>query len=214
MKVTKVKNRGVLFTYRPDEWNLNIYVIKGKKYNFLIDTGLGSSYMDDIKKYLAYDQKEIIVINTHYHWDHVWGNSSFGNQVIISHTLCRQLMMEKWDEVFERNKQYCKGEVTMYLPTMTFEKELYFPEDRIRLFHSPGHTVDSISILDEEDRVLILSDNIGDDREEIIPSISDDKDVYINTLKVYEKLDFDTCISGHNQILPKSIIREILDLLS
>lgn len=42
MKIEKVKNRGVIFTYRKSPgWDLNLYLIMGKKYNYLIDTGLG-----------------------------------------------------------------------------------------------------------------------------------------------------------------------------
>lgn len=110
------------------------------------------------------------------------------------------MIKSKWEEMLEKNNQYCYGEVEMFLPNLGFEKELYFAEDKIKLFHTPGHTLDSISILDEEDGVLLLGDNIGDNMEDIIPSIYCDKDVYINTMKKYENMDFDTCISGHNTI--------------
>ncbi|SHJ93000.1 hypothetical protein SAMN02745163_02853 [Clostridium cavendishii DSM 21758] len=48
----------------------------------------------------------------------------------------------------------------MYLPDFVFENELYFSEDKIKLFHIPGHTIDLISVLDEEDNVLLVGDNI------------------------------------------------------
>lgn len=89
----------------------------------------------------------------------------------------------------------------MYLPNLIFQKELYFAEDKIKLFHTPGHTLDSISVLDEEEDVLLVGDNVGDSMEDIIPSIYCEKDIYINTMKKYEEMDFDTCISGHNTIL-------------
>ena len=39
----------------------------GKKYNHIIDTGLGSLSIDPIKDYIKNDNKKTIVINTHYH---------------------------------------------------------------------------------------------------------------------------------------------------
>ena len=213
MQITKVKNRGVLFTQSNPGWDLNVYLIMGRKYNYIIDTGLGSLSIDPIKEYIKNNNKKTIVINTHYHWDHIWGNNSLRDCIIISHKLCREMIQSNWEEMLEKNKQYCHGEVEIYLPNLVFEKELYFPEDRIKLFHTPGHTLDSISILDEEENVLFVGDNVGDNMEDIIPSIYCEKDVYINTMKKYEEMDFDTCISGHNTILKKEVIGKILNMM-
>lgn len=76
MKIRKIKDRGVLFTHSNPGWDLNVYLIMGRKCNYIIDTGLGSLSIDPIKDYIKNDNKKTIVINTHYHWDHVWGNGS------------------------------------------------------------------------------------------------------------------------------------------
>ncbi len=213
MQIRKIKNRGVLFTHSNPGWDLNVYLIMGKKYNYIIDTGLGSLSIDPVKEYIKGDNKKTIVINTHYHWDHVWGNASLRDCIIISHKLCRDMIESKWEDMMVKNNQYCYGEVGMYLPNLVFERELYFPEDKIKLFYTPGHTVDSISVLDEKENVLLVGDNVGDSMEDIIPSIYCERDVYINTMKKYEKIDFDICISGHNKILKKEVIRKILSMM-
>lgn len=213
MQIRNIKNRGVLFTDSNPGWDLNIYLIIGKKYNYIIDTGLGSFSIDQVKEYIKNDNKETIVINTHYHWDHVWGNGSLRDCIIVSHKLCREMIQSKWEEMIQKNNQYCYGEVEMYLPNLLFEEELYFAEDKIKLFHTPGHTLDSISVLDEEEAVLFLGDNVGDSMEDIIPSIACEKDVYVNTLKKYEQMNFDTCVSGHNTILTKEVIGRILRMM-
>lgn len=213
MKIQKIKNRGILFTHDDLDWDLNIYLIKGRKNNYVIDTGLGSLSIDHIKRYIEDDNRKTIVINTHYHWDHVWGNGSFKDCMIISHKLCRDMILSKWENMMNKNSNYCFGKVEMYLPNLVFQNELYFTEDKIRLFHTPGHTLDSISILDEEDKVLVLADNIGDNMNEIVPSIYCEKEVYIRTLEKYQNMDFDICISGHNKVLQKNVIGEILDIL-
>lgn len=213
MQIREVKNRGVLFTHSNPEWDSNIYLIIGRTYNYIIDTGLGSINIDQIKEYIKKDNKQTIVINTHYHWDHIWGNGSLRDCIIIAHKSCREMIQLKWDEMLQKKNQYCHGEVEMHLPNMLFDKELYFAEDKIRLIHTPGHTFDSISVLDEEDNVLFLGDNIGDTMEEIIPNIECEKEVYINTMKEYEQMNFDTCISGHNTILTKEVIGQILSMM-
>lgn len=211
MHTKKIKNRGILFTYEGfSTWDLNLYLIKGEKYNYIIDTGLGSLSVEPIKKYLENDSKPIIVINTHYHWDHVWGNGSFEDCLIVSHRLCREKIESEWEDMLENNKNYCYGEVKMALPNLVFEDELYFADDKIRLFYTPGHTIDSISIFDEKEKILIAADNIGDNMEELLPELCCEKEIYINSLKKYEKMDFDLCVSGHNKVLKKDVIDQIL----
>lgn len=210
MQIRKIKNRGILFTFSDTAWDFNIYFIKGRRYNYIIDTGLGSDSIKPVMEYVKETKKETIVINTHHHWDHIWGNSAFNGCLLISHKLCREQIIADWDNMLTKNHSYCRGEVKMHLPNLVFEDELYFAEDRIKLFHSPGHTPDSISIMDEEDAVLMLGDNIGDTMEDIIPSIYCERDIYMDTIKSYLKLDFDTCISGHNTVLAKDALETVL----
>jgi glyoxylase-like metal-dependent hydrolase (beta-lactamase superfamily II) len=212
MKIHKIKNRGTLFTSNSAGWDLNIYLIQGKNINFVIDTGLGAYSVAPIIEHMKDDNKPTVVINTHYHWDHVWGNGSFKGCIIVAHQLCREMMLSQWEQMMQRNGRYCQGEVLMQLPNLVFEKELYFAEDGIRIFHTPGHTADSISVLDEGDSVLMLADNIGDSMDEILPSINCERDLYRQTMERYETMDFDVCISGHNKPLGKEVIRRILDL--
>ncbi len=215
MIIKKIKNRGVLFTYTtPSWWVLNIHLIMGEKYNYIIDTGFGPLSIDPIKEYIEKNNsKPIIVINTHYHWDHIWGNNSLRDCIIISHKLCRDMITSTWEDNLHKNKQYCCGEVKMYLPNLVFEKELYFPKDKIRIIYTPGHTIDSISVIDEEDKVINVGDNVGDTLDDIVPSIGCEESIYINTLLKYKDMDFDTCITGHNIILGKEVIEEILNKL-
>lgn len=214
MNFQRIKSRTLLFTFNVAEWDLNIQLIQGKKYNYLIDTGLGSLSMVQVLEPIKDDPKPIVVINTHYHWDHVWGNHVFKNALIVSHKTCSDLIASNWDGMIEKNRKYIAGEAELCLPNLLFDHELYFPEDGIRLFHSPGHTVDSISVLDEHDKILNAADNIGDNMEEIIPQLFDTKDTYVKTLENYKTLDFDVLLSGHNRVLDKSILDSMLASLA
>jgi glyoxylase-like metal-dependent hydrolase (beta-lactamase superfamily II) len=97
----------------------------------------------------------------------------------------------------------------MCLPNLVFDDTLYFPDDKIRLFYTPGHTKDSISVLDEVEKIINVGDNIGDTVEEIVPCIETTKEVYENTLLRYMALDIESCVSGHNIVLGKEVFAAI-----
>lgn len=210
MEVIQVKNRSVVLRSNMAEWDLNLHVILGSRYNYVIDTGLGSLSVQPVKELLRNGPRPVVVVNTHYHWDHVWGNCAFPDSVIVSHRLCRERIASRWDAMLERNGRFLRGDARMCLPNLVFEDSLYFPDDGIRLLYTPGHTTDSISVLDEEDGVLNAGDNVGDTQDEILPSIETERDAYMGTIAKYKALDFDVCVSGHNVVLGKEIFDTIL----
>ncbi len=214
MQITRVKTRHVLFTSSPESsWDLNMHLILGEKNNYLIDTGLGSDDVAEVKNYIKHDSKPLVLINTHYHWDHVWGNAYVQAMATISHIFCRQMIEEKWDEMLAKCYMLIHGKAELKLPDLVFDRELYFPEDGIRLIYTPGHTIDSISVLDEKEGVVNMGDNIGDNMEQIVPSLYCDTSYYKDTLNSYNKFDFDTCISGHNRVLGRDVVDIIKNLI-
>lgn len=212
MTLEKITRRNIVFKFQNvSEWDLNIHLIMGDKYNYIIDTGLGSLSMAPVIEYLKGYHNPIIIINTHHHWDHVWGNHIFSDCAIVSHRLCREKLEMKWDDMLQKNKRFMDGDVQRSLPNMVFEDTLYFPDDHIRLFFTPGHTADCISVLDETERVLNVGDNIGDTLDEIVPELETEKAVYLNTLLQYKARDFNICVSGHNIVLGKDIIDTVIE---
>ena len=216
MQIDKIGSRNIIFSHIDiEEWNcdLNLHLIIGKNRNYIIDTGFGSESIEPIKEYLSGNYKPIIVINTHSDWDHIWGNHCFRNSIIISHKLCRGLIEEHWTETLIDYKQFIRGEVIQCLPNLLIEDTIYFPDDEVRIFYTPGHTVDCISVFDEHDNVLNVGDNIGDTISEIVPEINTDKATYIQTIQKYKSLNIEACISGHNKILGQEIFDKIIETL-
>lgn len=214
MEIKKIGKRSIIFSqYVPDGWNLHIHLILGDAYNYIIDSGLGSGDMEEVLTYIGQSDKPIILINTHYHWDHIWGNYLFKEGMIVAHRRCRQIIDEKWDSMLAHNKQYVHGFTERCLPNITFDSELYFEKDKIRLIYTPGHTEDGICIIDEEDKVLNVGDNIGDDMAHLIPNLYCEKKVYLSSLEKYLDIEFDYCVSGHNQIVTKETIKDIIKML-
>ena len=199
----RLKKRSLVYTFDCDSWNLNLHLILGRRNNFLIDTGLGSACIKPILPFLRQNPKPLIVVNTHFHYDHLWGNCLFKSSTIVSSPLCRQLAELHWGTALQDFYTKPYGTVEKCLPNLVFEGELLFPEDNIRIFHSPGHTADGISLLDEEDGILNAGDNVGDTMEQPVPFLENPA-AYLATLETYQSLPFDCCVSGHNGIVDKS----------
>ncbi|MBD3197982.1 MAG: MBL fold metallo-hydrolase, partial [Candidatus Lokiarchaeota archaeon] len=60
--------------YRNDP--LNLYLILGKKSALLLDTGCDQHPLKPIVNKII-ENRELIVLNSHAHWDHVLGNHQF-----------------------------------------------------------------------------------------------------------------------------------------
>ena len=210
MKVTKIAPRNIMFTdlmsWKGQEIDVNMGLIMGENRNYVIDTGLGSGSVAPILEYLSHSERPTIVINTHHCFDHVWGNWVFKDSLIIAHTACVEHLKENWNQGVRRYDNLINGEVHECLPNLTFESSLYFSDDEVEIFHTPGHTKDSISIYDAVDKVLYAGDNIGDTDEEIVPRIKTDLLTFQRLLETYKQYDFDLCISGHNRPQEKEVL--------
>lgn len=214
MENIKISKSCNVFIYNDVEtYTTNVFLIEKKSKIFLIDTFCGPESMVPIKKILAdkYDSKEVIVINTHFHWDHVWGNSSFKKNIIISHKLCRELLDKYWEEQFNKNEKYILGSVEKSLPNLTFKESINFHDEKIEIFYSPGHTVDSISIFDHDEKILYVGDNL---EKPIIYVENNDIETYIKTLKKYLDYKPKKIMAGHTLDLVEKDIHETIKYLN
>ena len=210
MELKKVGSRGELFTFYDLGIATNVYVIHGEKHFYIIDTYLGPDIMRTINQHLqeAYGNKPVIVINTHSHWDHVWGNSLYSSSIIIGHKKCKEYMQLEGLKKLEKYGEYRKGDVIITYPNLTFTDRIDFEEDEVIIYHTPGHTDDSISVLDMKDRVLFAGDNL----ERPIPYLmSKHLSQYIHTLQDYMDTDAGIIIGGHTACEDKRLVLHNLE---
>ncbi len=210
MDIKHVGSRGILFTFHDLGIATNVYVIRGKKRCYIIDTYLGPDVMQQINEYIMSPQgaMDVIVVNSHSHWDHVWGNSLYSTSLIISHAACGEHMRQNGLAELEKYAQYKKGDVCLTFPNFTFTDRICFEDDNILIYHTPGHTVDELSVLDIRDRVLFAGDNL----ERPVPSFSSKNlKEYVHTLEGYLDMEFQTAIGGHTGCEDKSLILHNLD---
>ncbi|MGD2250195.1 MAG: MBL fold metallo-hydrolase [Candidatus Methanofastidiosia archaeon] len=209
MKVQKIKSRGIVFTFYMDNYPTNVFVINGKDHYFVCDTFLGPEPMEKLKHYLiyTYGKNPFIVINSHYHWDHIWGNCAFDSD-IISHVLCRKAIAQKGEQELQEYSAYQQGTVKLVLPTITFTDALLYPDEDIEIVYTPGHTADSVSVIDHTDQTIFVGDNV----EAPIPYLFyENLKEYIKTLQYYLDMDIETIIPGHGTIPEKLLIQKNLE---
>jgi len=142
------------------------------------------------------------VINTHYHADHSWGNCFFPGATIIAHSLCRQLMRERGIPSLEnaRKQNQIFRQVKIVLPQLTFDRgSLCLRVGKKNLTMSPatGHSLDGISVLVDEDRVLFAGDAFMP-----LPYIVDgDADEMTTSIKRISRMGLENIVQGHGDII-------------
>lgn len=148
------------------------------------------------------------VINTHYHADHSWGTCYFPGALVISHTLCRELMEEKavssLEEARKQNTSFRKSQIIF--PHITFNSgkvSLKVGKKTLTMFSLPGHSIDGIGTLVEEDRVLFSGDIFMP-----IPYIVDgDYDQMVSSLKLMGSLSLENVVQGHGDVVLRGEIQ-------
>jgi cyclase len=179
-------------------------VVTGPQWAVVIDT---LALPDESLAMRAFIEEELAVpvryvIDTHYHADHSWGNCFFPGATVISHALCRQLMMEKGSLSLEGAKRQNPvfKQVKLIAPQITFdygELSLRCGKKNLILMPTPGHSRDGISILIEEDRVLFAGDAFLP-----LPYIVDGNiDELAATIKKIGKMGLENIVQGHGDII-------------
>ncbi|MFJ5802523.1 MBL fold metallo-hydrolase [Streptomyces decoyicus] len=102
------------------------------------------------------------VVNTHFHGDHVFGNSLFTPRAtVISHEGTRSDMAESGLGLCHLWPDVDWGEVTLALPDQTFTERLTLRagELSVELLHvGPAHTTDDVAVWVPERKVLFTGD--------------------------------------------------------
>ncbi len=104
IEVVRLSDRVIVL--KEDVMNNNVTAIASKKGLIVVDN---SGYPSTARKIRGIVEKEFnrkdfaFVINTHFHWDHAWGNQVFPEAVIIAHAGCPAMM--------ERDKEYVASRV-------------------------------------------------------------------------------------------------------
>lgn len=214
MEQIVISERHQLFKWQYPEWDLYLHLIRGEHRNYLIDSGIDHISLEPLLTILATLSKPLVLINTHYHWDHVLGNYAIPADRIMAHQQTATILSDSWDTRVKEASDYLSALPPKCLPTDTFIQDYGFEDDGIYLFHTPGHTADGISVYDRIEKVLNVGDNLGDDLEHIVPDLDMDVSTYIATLDQYASFKTATMVSGHMGLAQPTIIEAIKEKIA
>lgn len=163
---------------RPDLWALDelgktvMYVINGTEKALLIDTGFG---LTDLKQLIIRlcGEKEIIVVNSHGHVDHASGNNQFKKVYIgrydepEAHKEIEEKEKERISRLFFGRYLAEGGNLDTWNPGPSQQVIPLCENDiidlgnhRFRVLETPGHSLGSIALLEEEKGWLFTGDSM------------------------------------------------------
>lgn len=197
----------------------NITSITSSEGSVVVDASLFPSKAEQIKVYLKRLMNSDIqlVINTHYHPDHTFGNIGFQSQIACSESTEDYFFkMDKGyiRDILSRNDSLQKESIQMVPPAITFKDDYTytFGKRKILLERVGGHTPDSTIIRVPEEKVYIVGDLVvsGFHPEIVYDS---DLDRWIDILKRLRREDIRFLICGHGEVSSVSEISKMIAYL-
>jgi len=173
---------------------------------FVVDTLTRPQDMDPVLAALADHAtgRRRVVVSTHHHWDHVYGNAAFPTSDIVAQRNCPRLMEEQAQGISESIPAPPREGVP--LPTVTFgDRVTYLGEDEtVHLIHTPGHSEDSLVVYLDAAQALLA----GDTLEWPLPNFAqrDGYAVWIRTLRQLKQLPVEVIVPSHGPVMGKELI--------
>lgn len=199
MQIEKLGERNIRIAFGED-MPTTTHIIIGENRVYVCDTYLGPLPMQEVSKLLETEgaaNRPIVVFNSHADWDHIWGNCYFTASLIAAHSSSRKRVLEDGENDLKKWGEYVEGEVTLIPPNLLFDTKLIYADDGVEFYHTPGHTIDSSSCYDHQDKVLFVGDNVEAD----IPYVNHlNFDSYIKSLNSYLQKDWIALVPGHGAI--------------
>jgi glyoxylase-like metal-dependent hydrolase (beta-lactamase superfamily II) len=156
----------------PDHYEEVIsYVLIGRTYAALIDTGMGFVPITPIVRRLT--ALPLRVINTHSHFDHTGGNHEFAEIAAFDTALARARQTDGERAVWagQLDAGQFRGAPPAALDTARHATQPYrithwladgdaidLGGRSLQVIHTPGHSADSIALLDRAHRLLLTAD--------------------------------------------------------
>ncbi len=198
----------------------NMVLVKSKK-PVLIDTGFGSDFSATQKRLQdagVSAENLNLIINTHYHSDHVGGNHGFQThyQTPIATYYSEARLIN------QRDMNACSA-VWLAQPIQPYHidhplhagDQIDAGEITLEVIHTPGHTLGHMSLYAPQDQVLILGDAVHADDVSWVNIFREGADALQRTMETIEKLmtyKAKLAVSGHGGIHhdPQSVMEHAL----
>jgi len=180
----------------------------------LIDT---MPFPEDARQVLAFIDSKLgahavrYIIATHHHADHTYGAYLFGDALMLCHELGYAFLERHGSAQLERAKLETPelANVQLRLPDVTFgtEMHLHVGHRHLHLFHTPGHSADSISVHIPDEKAVIAGDTVMP-----VPYIAGgNPELLRQSLKAIRDLKPSFVVQGHGEVLLRGEVDEAID---
>ena len=207
-----------------NSYGANAGIIIGKDGIVVVDTLISAKNARQfIKDIRAISDKPVrYVINTHYHLDHVLGNSEFAKlgAVIISHENDKKNLEKNGEATLKNYKNYGLTEkdvegTSIAYPELTFNDrmEIDLGDQKVELlFIAPSHTSGSILVYLPDRKILFAGDALFTNYHPFMAE--GDLDGWFKTLDYILKMDVDMIIPGHGPLSTKKDVEDMKEYLA
>jgi len=152
-KIERIDER--VLVVQSEFWALNMIAIDAGEGVVVIDCFALPQEAAEGRKIVeeTYGKRVTHLINSHYHWDHTFGNQAFADTTIIAHELCVEDMRSEYSTregaaaVFKRGEQaslpFDVDKFELTIPTVVYTRKKAFEIGDLTfvLYHQPGlHT--------------------------------------------------------------------------
>jgi glyoxylase-like metal-dependent hydrolase (beta-lactamase superfamily II) len=210
--------------YVADWLRCNIWHLRGKNYDLLIDTGMG---LRPLKMEIsALSNNPIKVISTHCHFDHIGAAHEFDCR--LGHRSERQIHANPTEQNTSGWNAFVRAETFLRLPDDSFVIENYSVKaapltgyldegdvldlgNRVfQVLHLPGHSPGSIALYEQKSGSLFSGDVVydGDLYDSVYHS---DPQVYRESLARLRELPLQTIHGGHYDSFGREKLMSIID---
>jgi glyoxylase-like metal-dependent hydrolase (beta-lactamase superfamily II) len=162
---------GVTAIYEPGHFEEALsYLIEGRERAMLFDSGMGIGRIKPVVDRLT--ALEVLVVNSHSHFDHTGGDGAFARVAVLDSEYARERLLRG---VPDLSRQISEESIARPLPA-GFDAARYRREPirptrflfdgeiidlggrRLEVLATPGHTPDSLCLLDRANRMLFTGD--------------------------------------------------------
>lgn len=196
-----------------------VYLVRTPK-PILVDSGsrYGTPELEKNLGKLGFSIGDIeLVIGTHAHWDHIDAMASLSQDPRFKGKLA---LYESDVPAAESNNRIATAAGTVYrLPSAPVNVQMVLKEGPLNvgqkkfyIYHTPGHTPGSISILTESDgmKILFVGDSV---KGWYLPRGGSDMAAWERSLMKLLTVDFDLALEGHGQRYKRNVVEEQLELV-
>ena len=192
-----------LYLFEGSGISSNCYLIEGEK-TILVDTGTSADaplLMEQIQDDNFNISDINIIVNTHCHFDHIGGNSSVlkeGKIKLAAHGTDSP-HIEEADALYTGTKNFPYYSVSPEKVDMKLKEGDAL--DNFRVLHTPGHTQGSMSLYNEESKILISGDLVfSDGNIGRVDLPGGNMTEMQNSLKKISALDVEVLLPGHGSV--------------